>query len=454
MKQFTRCFLFAGVIAGAHACNESDVIEKTKIHFHLSLQSETPNSSVAHFSGSSVIIHLTKSDGEEIEKEISDGFNMTAGDNHPISLSLSPGNYFIDDIMVVDENDRIVYASPKSNSFMADVLNNPYNFSVVNGSDIAFPLTLLETRKYTAESFGYKSFERPQSINVAATIKGSAKPVTGTALILKGETIVGEYQLAAKTNQLRFNGDNASIYTLIVTKSGYTTYQQSFTTRQPKKPVKATLEPAFTILARTDNVEGDFMTFQLEIGGESGTVFVGSQPFDLTIDPPAYIELGWPTPGTHLVTITGELDQITYLKSFYGYGMMDDIDLRHLTNLKEFRFGLSRSPTVLDFSHNLNLQQLYLPALTLERIILPENHMIRSIDLDGNIFTSNAFDDLISNLYENAMRNNYAGGLSFAASWYQEPEDESTIAPVSQSSLEKMAVMKTYGWSFYPDILD
>ena len=454
MKRSTKLLLLLGAAVLMHACDEGELVDRSEIRFELSFQSRTQNASVPELRGSSLVIRLTKSNGEEIETEINGDVSIAHEGKYKISLSLTPGNYYIHEVIIVDENDRIVYASPKANSPMGEVLNNPYHFFVVSGTDLPLAVTLLETRKHTAESFGYKSFQRPQSINVAAVIRGSGKPVSATAAIMKGETIVGEYELTAKMNQLRFNGDNTSVYTLIVSKSGYTTYKKSFTTVQVKKPLKATLEPALTILARTDNIEGDFMSFQFEIAGESGTVFIGSQAFDLGTSPPTYIELGWPTAGSHLVTITGDLDRITYFKSFYGFGMMDDIDLRHLTNLREFRFGLSHSPTVLDFSHNSNLEQLYLPSLSLEKIILPEDHMIRSIDLDGNTFTTSAFDDLISNLYENAIRNNYSAGLSFAASWYQEPEDESTIAPVSQASLEKMAVMQTYGWSFYPDILD
>jgi hypothetical protein len=137
--------------------------------------------------------------------------------------------------------------------------------------------------------------------------------------------------------------------------------------------------------------------------------------------------------------------------------MIDDIDLRHLTGLTEFHFGLSHSPEILDFTYNTKLVYANLMSLhALHTVIPPPNHAIATINLDGcPAFTTSTFDELISRLYQTAITTRERGGLSFAESWYQEYEDESTIVPVSAASREKMLIMKnTYGWGFYPNILD
>jgi hypothetical protein len=168
-----------------------------------------------------------------------------------------------------------------------------------------------------------------------------------------------------------------------------------------------------------------------------------------------YITLGFPSGGNHLITITGDLDKITYFKSAYGFGMMDAIDLRHLTGLKEFHFGLSHSPAVLDFTFNKSLEYANIIGLgELHTVIPPQDHAVGTISIDGsNSFTTSSFDDLISRLYQIAVNTNEKGGLSFAESWYQ--EDESTLVPISEASREKMLIMRnTYGWGFYPNIFD
>lgn len=460
MKTLKQLLLLLVMAAIFDACNEDENAHDGKIEFLFAVESDSKTPVPDLPDGASLVINLESGNGSIIEEQLKADFQFYPGHTQRIELSLPGANYFIRDFFIVDKNDQILYASPRKNSDAGKRTINQDFFSIKNGEILRVNLTLIEVKGHKAETFGYKSFQRQQTINLTLSIKGSGKPVTGKAAILKDGSVLAEYQLSARMNQLKFGGDNTSTYTLLVTKEGYTTYHQTFSIPQLKekgnKPIKAVLDPAFTILARADE-EQEIQSFQFSLQGESGEVYVNSQVVNLA-EVGEYITVGFvSTEVNHLITITGDLDKITSVKiAFYGYGMMDDIDLRHLTGLTEFHFGLSHSPTVLDFTHNTKLRHANLIGLyPLHTVIPPQNQLV-SINLDGCTgFTTSSFDDLITRLYQSAKTIGQKGGLSFAESWYQEPEDESTMVIISEASREKMLIMKnTYGWGFYPDIFD
>lgn len=377
-------------------------------------------------------------------------------------LTLPSGHYRITDFMLVDKNDEMLFAIPKKTGVLEKNISHPLdlNFSISPGHNpFMTDLQLLGVNKFKPEDFGYLSFKiLRRLLMVIVTTEGSNKPTTAKAFVINGNDTIAQYNLRARMNIIAVPPGVTPTHKFVISKDGYApeTFALLDLLRKQYRPVRAILKPAFTMLAYIDFSSSSTFEFQLGTadgaslfinwGDGSPTEALGSTLHD------------YPANGNYPITITGDIDKITFFYSFYGQGMIDAINVQHLSALETIRFGLTRSPRVLDLTRNTKLNLVLLPELEdLEHLYLPAQHSINYIMLHGrNQMTTAAVDAVINNIYQNTTRKNIMNGwFGLAASWAQPEEDESLVGPPSPASIEKLRILhENYGWTFEPNPFD
>jgi uncharacterized protein (TIGR02145 family) len=169
-------------------------------------------------------------------------------------LSLVTGNYSLTRFLIVDSNNKVLYASPLKNSANAYLVNKPLpiSFTVQKNTVIKITPEVLSATQSSPEDFGYATF----GFNIAETFNfligvfvyneaaANFELTTASISILKDSTssILNEeltvikdasepapqYNSIGVTNKITLPERYAS-FTLIITKPGYQTYRKYFT---------------------------------------------------------------------------------------------------------------------------------------------------------------------------------------------------------------------------------
>jgi hypothetical protein len=472
MKKLTQQFLLLALSVFAISCAEDDPGHSSRVQFNLNLIGSDNESINALPHGNTLIISVAHRDGEPAITDQQIDFTYDGSGLVSVPLELPAGNYSLTDLKIVDENlEEIAFTTPRAGATLANAVGRPLDlsFTVSPAKMATLGVDLLSVKKRSPGDFGLASFKVSKN-NLKITVRAadSDGPVTAEALIMQNGVTIDQYQLEAKMNQLPIRGDASQPYTLMVKKEGYADHTQQFTISDLKgKPLQVTLqpeqtEPTFYIHAHADLTSGE-NEFQIDLIAPMGSaidVDWGDGTRSSYVSDGERINLyhKYAAEGDYHVNITGDIDQITYFYSFYGQGQMDSINFEHLTALTEVRLGLTRSPSVLDLTHNTNLTHLSLAGGdNLEHLVLPKEHNITLIDISGdNLMTTAAVDAVINDIYENSVAKNITGG-SFALfkQWYQEEGDETLLGPPSAAGLAQLKTLRDdYGWRISPDPFD
>lgn len=198
--------------------------------------------------------------------------------------------------------------------------------------------------------------------------------------------------------------------------------------------------PAFTM--KTDIVP----TFEIEIGGKSGSITIDWGDGSVETSPLAYSEPlshTYAGSGTYYITITGDLENITSVYEFYFLGKSTEINFEHLTSLRSLTLDF---PAVLDLSQNAELTSLNLVATTeVEQLLLPSDHKIAFAILNGigRLKTSHV-DYVVNSLYTNAVAHNIRDGFFSVNEYTETPLPEHRPSPAATAHL--IVLRDNYGW--------
>jgi hypothetical protein len=303
--------------------------------------------------------------------------------------------------------------------------------------------------------------QKANKLQIAA-YDGQSRFTAATAFLLLGDDTLKTYSLQPKWNKFAFDLDPSTAYTLVIVRGGFAKHEQEFVFEQiPKKPLAIHLTPAFTILAYT-NPEMIDAIFEFSLSSIPGTINIDwgngtSETHTFTAaEPRVGFSKDYLAEGNHFISVTGDIDRITYFDAFYDFGMMDENNFEQLIGLTDFRIALlTRGPAIIDLSSNINLDNVYLPGIhELRQLILPTINHISYVFIDGyNSMTTATVDYVIDNIYSNAVRLPIMNGrFSVNGLWY-EAEDEPLFAgPPSAAALDKLVILRdVYGWSVSPE---
>lgn len=380
-------------------------------------------------------------------------------------ITLEAGDYKLTELLVIGENtdsaDEVFYAAPPAGP-QESLVDHPLPlfFSVETGQLTSLTVEVIAASFFTPEELGFFSVDLRLThhllVSVSIPQEGGLKYTDATAALLHEGDTLQKFGLCEGLNPVKFAGDTDEKFTLVITKSGYARYSKDFTVAEIGSTLEhsllsVVLEPALTFIASPHAVQEDY-------------------PFIFSVNHPVMIDWGdgfteayeggyaeiyheYETAGHYFVSVTGELDKITRFSSYYGQGPLKNIDLRHLTQLEDFRNGWNdhlAAPAIIDFTHNSRLKYLDVSVSeSLERLILPAEHELQDVLIFGpNKLTEEAVDYIVGSVYESAIADNREAGGFFL----QYMSDESSRVPISATSLAKLKELKTnYNWQIVPD---
>jgi hypothetical protein len=315
MKKFSSVLMVAGVMLVIISCVDKEpTFESEKFSIRFSLDGSDPELQDAR-----LLLSISNSKGDEVMYHEEIAYSKDGDSFVTATLDFPPGNYSINDFFLVTKDDDIIFALPRKNTPLADLVNSQHNFHIGSETDHIVNLLLLNPSGREARAFGYDNYrvKRRKSLNVAIKVTegGQARFASGEAFILQGLDTTARFPLAAGMNKIHFtgNGDN---YTLVLIKNGFSRYSQTITVGKHVKPIIAQLKPAFSMVVIT-NPDG---YFAYELDGWPGDLV-----FDWGDGSIENVRLGDPNdvdvvrdhqyaqPGRYYVSVTGELDKINTL---------------------------------------------------------------------------------------------------------------------------------------------
>ncbi len=162
-------------------------------------------------------------------KKVLDLFNFN-GQYLTQNVTLTVGEYAVEDYFVTDANNKVIYASPKEGSELAQYVNDPLplNFSVTL-DEVAqvLPEVLVVNQNHTPEQFGYASFGfnvvTPESLTFDIVAFDENYDLTDFNLtITSDDQELFNQDLNAQTHFIHLNTDYDT-FQLIVSKEAHLT---------------------------------------------------------------------------------------------------------------------------------------------------------------------------------------------------------------------------------------
>lgn len=190
-----------------------------------------------------VIVSVKKANGslaynmEKVELYTMNGYYISK------PLSLVPGNYTIEQFLVVDASNNVIYASPLQGSDKAYLVSQPLPISFTISKDNVTKIVpeVLSAAGATPEDFGYStfSFEVVKTFDFLIGVFVYNESITNFEMtsaslnIVAGGKTIYSGALAAITNKVTVN-DSYDSYDLTVTKDGYKPWTGTFTAAELK----------------------------------------------------------------------------------------------------------------------------------------------------------------------------------------------------------------------------
>lgn len=459
MKNLLSAIAVLSLIFFSQSCDEEFEPQQQPIRIGFTVSSED-GMMAALPQGSRVVINIESMDGEVVSESGQADF-VHDGDRYLLKpFSLFAGTYRITDFAIVDDANEMRYAVPRNASRLARTVPQPLDFRFSVPPDhtlVNMNFHLLDVRHNRPQDFGYPSFHfLRSSLLMIVTAEGSRKPISAKAAVVDGDRTIREYSLRASTNRISLPSAITKEYKLMIFRDGYATTEYNLIDLLEAHPlgiVKVALLPAFTMLAF---VEQD-LPFEFDlgaVGGGSISINWGDGMVEShALQPQSAndrVSHLYSESGNHPITITGDLDHITFFSSAYGLSMMDAVNFQHLNNLREITIVLTRSPRMVDLRSNKMLQQVSIGGVDVEELFLPRFHKITLLGLGPMPISADGVDALIDNIYMNVRRHNLTSGqLTLRASW---EDEEALLGPPSRSSMMKLRTIRNdYGWILFPD---
>lgn len=457
MKVNVSLLLTAVLAVFLQSCTENEPHQEKpeQVQFSFSLDENDPSngrSGADEFpAGAELILTITDNSGKPVLTNHRIGIMNFGGGYITEPLEFDLGRYNVTDFLIASGSE-ILYAVPKKNTPLAPLVVRPlpYSFNVLKGKLTNVAMEVVSTKGYAPKDFGYAAFNievvNPLSVTVFTSKGGETKLASAEAFLYDAEDkLIKTYDLGAKVNLLSFKGDVDASYKLVVRKPGWTPFIRTFNYKDlveelDNLSLNVLMWPAFTM--KTDIVP----TFEIEIGGKSGSITIDWGDGSVETSPLAYSEPlshTYAGSGTYYITITGDLENITSVYEFYFLGKSTEINFEHLTSLRSLTLDF---PAVLDLSQNAELTSLNLVATTeVEQLLLPSDHKIAFAILNGigRLKTSHV-DYVVNSLYTNAVAHNIRDGFFSVNEYTETPLPEHRPSPAATAHL--IVLRDNYGW--------
>jgi TGF-beta propeptide len=160
------------------ACEKEEAVSKGFISFSLQDKTEQQQVGLRNATVSepcAVLITLKDDKGNCVLNGQKYSIVESNGEYWVQNIELASGEYTIEEFLVVDDSDNVIYIAPKLGSEMAPLVNNPlpFSFIVTGGESTNVSLEVLDSDLGSLSEFGYVSF--PLSIYKTRTLQPGAE---------------------------------------------------------------------------------------------------------------------------------------------------------------------------------------------------------------------------------------------------------------------------------------
>lgn len=433
---------------------EDDAVKKSKAStvFRFSPSDVQTVADRAVPDGAKLRLSIETPDGDPVLTDAAVNFKMADADYVTEPVALPAGEYVVTSFEVLDQ-EKLLFLTPDASL--------PISKSMKHTLPIRFKASVDTQQEVNLNVVSARIAGLATSFQLGAYVQrtGAWRVAMATAYLINGPDTLATYDLAARINRLPFTLDPAATYNLVIIKPGYSRETRIFRYNDIMDTIlKVRLDPAVSMLGYTHPYLSTSYHFILD--SEPGTVYIdwgdgSSASFTFTAaDNTEEFEHEYAIHGNHYITVTGDILPITSFYSFYGNGMLDEVNLEHAVNLIDLRIGLTRGPRKINLSKNPKLTSVRVPGVNeLSDLVLPAINKITVLDVAGpNSMNMPEVSGLVNNIYNNTVVHGLPGYIDVGGSWWDEPGSPMFVGPPSAAAKIKLKALRdSYGWSIDPN---
>ncbi|MCD9019724.1 PKD domain-containing protein [Parachryseolinea silvisoli] len=444
-------------------CREDVAVKPSVIRFTLNPRASDSQGRQATSlpEGASLYVSIRHAGGEEVYN-LEPVRLLKLGDEYISEpLVLPGGDYELTDFLVADSDGNVVFATPREGAEMADWVDDPLPqaFTVSVDAIARVDVQVLPTDLYQPGQFGYVTFTvevvHVPYFKLSVFRAGSTRPEFARVqayLVSEGDTLLQRY-LPASVNDIAFDGNMASTYTLVLIKESYKTYTRTFVLADflaelNGAPLQVTLEDALTFTAFFDS---PYFQFQMSASGATTQPFIvnwgdgAEEAITPNSDNISYTpQHTYARPGRYHVSLVGDLAAVDRLS--FIYTSVDNFALRALPALRSFGISNVNEADSVDLSHNPALESLNLSYSDIQYFDISHNPLIRELVLEGSVdIPIPVLNQMIQNLHDHAFEQQiYQGELNLMVD-----RRGGLLGPPSPEAMDLLGHMGELGWIIY-----
>jgi hypothetical protein len=410
-----------------YGCNENDATTQQAVSFKISVDQLATSTDEL-----SLQITLKDLNGNTLPTYERIVLERSGEKYKSTSIALANGRYTIEEFLILNQNQEVVYATPRKSSPLANnvSITVPFDLMVSEHNIEQMAVEVLNTGSKQAEEFGYAAEKfvgkNPLHLAVYVNEDGRSRLTDATLYIQSSDGESYLYDLSAKINAISFGGDVQKQYTLRVWKDGYELFTQPFIyegVRQTLhgKPleivlVESSTEPSASITLQPGN---DYFSMWIEVS-EQGMIILDwgngeTESLIFDVDPENMTATGYfardhsYTSSAPPIKLTGDIHLLT---AMWLETPLSTIDLKQAPGLRGLSLYNCKIPS-LDLSLNNKLQWLGFYGSGFDLLMLPQQHSISTIDVstDGVWPSSAELDYIIDNIHANTVAANITNGF-------------------------------------------
>jgi hypothetical protein len=256
------CFIAMVVLFATCSKDDKPGKQEGQIEFGFQLK-QTSSLKSAMAEPAAIVVTVTDNNGTVISNNENMPLINFNGTYVTKALTLKPGSYKVTKYMVVDASNNVMYATPQAGSAKAYLVKQPLPISFTISKDKVAKLTpeVLSVANSNPEDFGYSTFR----LNIVKTFnfllavftyqdssKSYELAAANVEISANGSTILSK-SISAITETFEVP-DGYAYYKLKITKSGYSTYIDSFSNAELKLHFLSTDKGPLKIYLALNNV--------------------------------------------------------------------------------------------------------------------------------------------------------------------------------------------------------
>lgn len=369
-------------------------------------------------------------------------------------FALDPGRYVVEDFFLVNSTSKLLCATPKDKSPLADLVTEslPFDFTASKGKTGIVAMEVIAVSGHSPEDFGYSSFgvDVAQSFSLAVheSTSGSRQLTDATLSLQQDSLQILEFTLEKKLNTVPFEGDPDAQFLLVISKEGFIPYRL-LTTYQELKELEGSsgigidLTPLGEYLAFDDYSGGPMVGFNspatISLFHPNGQVTMDvAQDYDPDdfYSQTIWLALDYMETTDRMAFIKDDLEKVKFLMLSSATTLVTT----YTPNLEEV--NLSGTFERLDFSNNTKLWQITFNGVETESLTLPEEHELTAVAL---YYNTSHVGYIIENIHRNTVRKNLRNGSMSLSDL--NPDILSSFTPEVHAMLDDLR--SNYGWAVY-----